>query len=87
MTATEFNNKYSQWLEKGHYGLDIDHPKVIKFLDEIFQDLIKIPDFQFTQIKTKFNFICFYSSLSISLNSIIEQRILKILEDDPEITF
>ena len=28
MTSTEFNEKYSAYLEEGHYGLDIDIPEV-----------------------------------------------------------
>lgn len=61
MTTTEqFNEKYKDYLEKGHYGLALNSPKVIDYLDKEFQELIKIPDFKYTQIKSKFNFICCY---------------------------
>ena len=40
-TNKEFNDKYKDYLEEGHYGLDINHLKVIEYLDSIFQDLIK----------------------------------------------
>ena len=55
MTANEFNEKYKEYLEEGHYGLDISTPSIIKYLDEMFQDLIKIPGFKYSQIKEKFS--------------------------------
>lgn len=80
MTSKEFNEKYSQWLEEGHYGLAIDDEEVIKFLDKIFQDLIKIDHFSYAQIKTKFNMARFYANgVSGAMCSIIEDRINKIL--------
>jgi hypothetical protein len=60
MIAEEFNTKYKDYLETGHYGLDIHDKNVIKYLDNQFQELIKIPNFQYSQIKTKFNNVCFY---------------------------
>lgn len=65
MTVKEFNEKYKNNLEEGHYGLDINHPSVIKYLNEKFEHLIKIPDFQFSQIKLKFGNVCFYNNLHI----------------------
>ena len=55
MTSTEFNEKYSAYLEEGHYGLDIDIPEATDFLDKAFQDLIKLPEFKYSQIKSKFS--------------------------------
>ena len=63
MTASEFNEKYKKYLEEGHYGLDISTPSIIKYLDEMFQDLIKIPGFKYSQIKEKFNTSRFYTNL------------------------
>jgi hypothetical protein len=61
MTLDEFNTKYAQWLEEGHYGLDIDNPAVIEFLDELFEDyLTKIEGFFYTQIKLKYDYSRFY---------------------------
>ena len=55
MTAEEFNKKYISYLEEGHYGLDIDHPEVIEYLDREFDNEIeKNSEFQFSQIKMKF---------------------------------
>ena len=63
MTANEFNEKYKEYLEEGHYGLDISTPSIIKYLDEMFQDLIKIPGFKYSQIKEKFSTSRFYTNL------------------------
>ena len=63
MTKNEFNEKYEEYLEEGHYGLDISTPSIIKYLDEMFQDLIKIPGFKYSQIKEKFNTSRFYTNL------------------------
>ena len=43
MNSDQFNQKYLAYLEEGHYGLDIDIPVIISYLDEIFQELAQIP--------------------------------------------
>ena len=63
MTENEFNEKYKEYLEEGHYGLDINTPSIIQYLDEIFQGLIKIPGFKYSQIKEKFSTSRFYTNL------------------------
>ena len=63
MKVNEFNEKYKEYLEEGHYGLDISTPSIIKYLDEMFQDLIKIPGFKYSQIKEKFGTSRFYNNL------------------------
>jgi hypothetical protein len=63
MTADEFNEKYKDYLEKGHYGLDLNSPNIIKYLDEMFQGLIEIPGFKYSQIKEKFGSSRFYTNL------------------------
>ena len=63
MTVNEFNEKYKEYLEEGHYGLDISDPVIIKYLDEIFQGLIKIDGFKYSQIKGKFGMGRFYTNL------------------------
>lgn len=62
MTALEFNMKYKDYLSEGHYGLDLHKEEVIAYLDEVFQDLIQIPGFKYSQIKSKFNWYCFYAT-------------------------
>ena len=55
MTVNEFNNKYKDYLEESHYGLDIDNPDVINLLDKVFTGWIEdSKDFKYTQIKLKF---------------------------------
>ena len=63
MTENEFNEKYKEYLEEGHYGLAINTPSIIKYLDEMFQGLIKIPGFKYSQIKEKFSTSRFYTNL------------------------
>jgi hypothetical protein len=60
MTSFEFNEKYKDYLEVGHYGLAINIPEVVQYLDEEFKELIKIPFFKYSQIKLKFNMARFY---------------------------
>ena len=61
MTTEDFNKKYSEYLETGHYGLAIDNEDVINYLDKVFEDkLINIPNFKYSQIKTKFGYTQFY---------------------------
>ena len=42
-TADEFNEKYKEYIEEGHYGMEIGEPSVLIYVDQIFNDLIKIP--------------------------------------------
>jgi len=60
MTIEQFNNKYAQWKEEGHYGLGVGDPKFIQWLDKKFQEFIKVPGFSFSQIKAKFGYGRFY---------------------------
>jgi hypothetical protein len=60
MTTQEFNEKYKDYLEKGHYGLAISGEDFIKWLDEKFQKFIKYPNFKYYQIKSKFGGGRFY---------------------------
>ena len=62
-TSKEFNEKYKEYIEEGHYGMDINEPSVLTYVDQIFNDLIKIPGFQFSQIKTKFGLARVYTNL------------------------
>ena len=82
MTVDEFNDKYDEWLEAGHYGLSINNEHIIKFLDNIFQDLTKIEGFSYSQIKLKYGMVRFYAEgISFTLSGMIENRLTKILED------
>jgi hypothetical protein len=78
MTVTEFNEKYKDYLEERHYGLDINIPSVIEYLDSIFDNgLVNLPGFKYSQIKLKFNMARFYfdTNISNSLENIISNGI------------
>jgi hypothetical protein len=62
-TSEEFNEKYKEYIEEGHYGMDIHEPSVLAYVDQIFSDLIKIPGFEFSQIKTKYGMARVYTNL------------------------
>jgi molybdopterin-guanine dinucleotide biosynthesis protein len=92
MTSVEFNEKYVDYLEEGHYGLDINIESVIEYLDAIFTDLVKIEGFKFQQIKTKFGLARVYTNLDEKLPLVgriihqeIEEKINFILKVEYEI--
>lgn len=82
ITADQFNEKYKDYLEEGHYGLAIDNPDVVKFLDEAFQDLIKIPGFRYSQIKIKFGTARFYCDGARNLSWLVEREITRIVNEE-----
>lgn len=82
MTVTGFNQKYRQYLEEGHYGLDINDPRVIAYLDEKFQELIKVPGFSYSQIKLKFGMSRVYCEPHEINTSEIKKEIDKILKNE-----
>lgn len=60
MTIEQFNEKYKDFLEEGHYGLAVGEEKFMDYLDKKFQEFIKIPGFKYSQIKVKFGMGRFY---------------------------
>lgn len=77
MTSNEFNQKWSKYLEEGFYGLTIEHPKVIEYLDEEFAKEIKTnPSFTYAQIKMKFGTSRVYANSDKT--SIWEEKIDKL---------
>ena len=89
MTSDEFNEKYKQWLVEGHYGLAISSASVIEMLDREFQELTKVPEFQYYQIKLKFNMARFYAKgIPLSACDRIEKQIdalVKAADDERKI--
>lgn len=81
MTCGEFNSKYSDYIEADHYGLDIDIPSVVEYLDEKFKDLISIPGFTYSQIKLKFNMSRVYMSPNSINTGEIESHINKLVKE------
>jgi hypothetical protein len=91
-TKTEFNEKYKEYIEEGHYGMDIGEPSVLAYVDQIFNDLIKIPEFKFSQIKTKFGLTRVYTNLDDLMpfvgriiNQELEEKINFILKVEYEL--
>jgi hypothetical protein len=88
MTANEFNTKYLKYLEESHYGLDINIPSVVRYLDEIFQELIKIPGFKYSQIKDKYSNCRFYNNLyevlgnkvGVIISDKVERKVTMLME-------
>ena len=88
----EFNIKYKDYLEEGHYGMDIDIPSVITYVDQIFNDLTQIPGFKYQQIKTKYGLARVYTNLDDLLpfvgriiNQELEEKINFILKVEFEV--
>lgn len=77
---SDFNKEYKECLTKGHYGLDISIPEVTDYLKSIFPYLIKIPGFNYYQIKLKFNMARFYTNLY----DILGPRFSRIIEQEAE---
>jgi hypothetical protein len=78
MTQKEFNEKYRDYLDvEGQAGLQFDNKEVIDHLDEIFSDLIKIPNFKYSTIKMKFGTARVYTagiskSIELAIESLID---------------
>jgi hypothetical protein len=60
MNNLEFDTKYLEYLEEGHYGLDVTNEEFIDWLDTKFQEFITYPNFKYSQIKFKFGQGRFY---------------------------
>lgn len=91
-TSKEFNDKYKDYIEEGHYGMDINEPSVLAYVDQVFNDLIQIPGFQFSQVKTKYGLARVYTNLEDILpfvgriiNQELEEKINFILKVEYEL--
>jgi len=85
MTQEDFNDKYSDYLEEGFFGLDMGRDsteEVVKFLDKIFEDVLtKIPGFKYNQIKIKFGYARFYTNIwSMELMTMVESQLNEMLD-------
>ena len=79
MTTQEFNDKYNDYLEEGHYGLAVSDSEFIEWLDRKFQDFTKFPNFMYSQIKMKFGQGRFYCvGLPNELVRDVEDKISKL---------
>tara|TARA_R110000868_G_scaffold173661_1_gene409950 strand:+ start:355 stop:693 length:339 start_codon:yes stop_codon:yes gene_type:complete len=91
-TSKEFNEKYKDYIEEGHYGMDINEPSVLAYVNEIFNDLTQISGFQFSQVKTKFGLARVYTNLDDLMpfvgriiNQELEEKINFILKVEYEL--
>jgi hypothetical protein len=91
-TNKEFNTKYAEYKEEGHYGMDLEIPSVLTYVDQIFNDLVKIPGFKYEQIKTKYGLAKVYTNLDQLMpfvgrimNQELEEKINFILKVEFEV--
>lgn len=82
MTVSEFNRKWSNKTKPGFYGLAIDNPDIIYFLDKRLISLSKnFKDIEILQIKTKFGIPRVYiDNIPSDEISRIEKEIAEILK-------
>jgi hypothetical protein len=81
-TPEEFNDKYKNYLEEGHYGLAIHSEEFITWLDNKFQEFIKLPGFKYSQIKSKFGMGRFYcEGLSSEQVKEVEDKITELCKN------
>lgn len=94
MTAKEFNEKYKEFIQTQTYknkqgvevvqtfdGLSIGIPSVVEFLDNLFEEITKIPGFRYSQIKLKFNMARVYTNSCGTLNYLIEDKIDQLVKE------
>lgn len=63
MDCDEFNEKWNKYLKEGFYGMNIEDPQVIKYIDDEFtKETVVNPSFQYAQIKMKFGTCRIYAS-------------------------
>lgn len=91
-TIEEFNDKYKEYIDEDHYGMDINEPAVLSYVDQIFIDLTQIPGFKYQQIKTKFGLARVYTNLDDLMpfvgriiNQELEEKINFILKVEYEL--
>ncbi len=79
-TIDDFNEKWSKYLEQGHYGIDIGNLLVIDYLDNEFEKKIQNNlTFSYSQIKLKFGMARVYANSNKT--NLWENEINKILGD------
>lgn len=91
-TIEEFNDKYKEYIDEDNYGMDINEPSVLTYVDQVFTDLIQIPGFKYQQIKTKFGLARVYTNLDDLMpfvgriiNQELEEKINFILKVEYEL--
>lgn len=79
--STEFNEKWSKYIEQGHYGMAIENIEVLQYMDKEFEKEIQVnPTFTYAQIKLKFHTARVYttsahnSEWEIAIDEIIKEK-------------
>ncbi len=81
MTSGEFNKKYEDYLEDRFDGMMLEDLEIIELCDKYFKEWVKIPYFEYAQIKLKFNSSRVYCSPYKEVNtSELEEKIDEILK-------
>lgn len=60
MTQTDLFEKYADYIPTGWYGFDSIPDEWVAEIDELLQEMIKVPGFEIHQIKEKFGGLRFY---------------------------
>jgi len=83
MTAEEFNRKWEDHLEEGHYGLVIDEEEVVEYLDKNFAIIEREnPNFTYSQIKMKFGSSrCYITGIESEEILVLEHQINKLVNE------
>ena len=81
MDSIEFNKKWKPFLEAGHYGMSIDQVEVCEYMDKVFEELTKVPNFQYSQIKMKYGSSRFYCDPWFIDTAQIERKINQLINE------
>lgn len=84
MTQKEFNEKYKDHLTEGFetQGLEFDILPVTEYLDKLFQQLIaEDPLFKYAQIKLKFGYVRFYTTVDMEKEFEVEDKIQDLVDE------
>jgi hypothetical protein len=91
-TSKDFNDKYKEYIDGTNYGIDINIPSVLEYVDVVFRDLIKIEGFKYQQIKIKFGMCRVHTNLDELLPFVgriihqeLEEKVNFILKVEHEI--
>ena len=76
MTKQQFNEKYKSYIEDRFEGCSIPDEQFIDFLDVSFKEIIRqYPTFKFSQLKSKFGQIRFYTNLTSEQETIYQKEL------------
>jgi hypothetical protein len=66
MTSEEFNGKWIDHLEKGHYGMAIEQPAIVEFMDKEFEKEVLVnPTFTYSRIRRLYDVASIHASIDM----------------------